>query len=68
MNTPTKQQMIEAMDKATGEQIVTSMQKAIRLRMAQRYIDTLDVPFDEKRLNSMLNFLINFQIFQENND
>ena len=60
--------MIEAMDKATGEKIVTSMQKAIRYRMAQRYIDTLDVRLDEKKLHNMLDFLINFQIFIEDND
>ena len=68
MNTPSKEQMFEALNKATAEQVVTSMQKAIRFRMAQRYIETLEVSLNEKQLHKMLDFLIDFQIFLDSND
>ena len=64
----TEKQLGDAMKNATGEQVLLAMEKAIRFRNAQKFIDTLDIKLDEKSLHKMLDFLIDFQIFIDKKD
>ena len=62
-NKPTEQEILDALDRYTGEQALSAMSKVLRQKNAKEFIKTLGKDFNEVQTNQLIDMLCKYEQF-----